>query len=43
MIRQLGCDRTRLDQRDAHVSPRDFLSQRLAERTDSELGEIVNP
>ena len=39
---QLGIDRARLDQRHPHVAPRDLLAQRLAERPDAVLGQVVD-
>ncbi len=39
---ELGLDRARLDQRDAHVAAGDLLAQRLAERADAVLGQVVD-
>ena len=35
-------DRAGLDERDAHVAARDLLAQRLAERADAVLREVVD-
>ena len=42
VVGELGRDRARLDERDAHVAARDLLAQRLAERADAVLGEVVD-
>jgi len=42
VARELGVDRARLDQRDADVVRDALLAQRLAERADTELGEVVD-
>ena len=39
---ELGGDRARLDQRDPHVALGDLLAQRLAERADAVLGQVVD-